>query len=155
MYMYEYMYMNFVPKWDSMYLIYLWGLFAQPQLLTDGGPLHQVGPLDVKLPQQGVIVQDEIVEVLKGLGHRRVTKARVLWHQQVVGLSQMLKRFIEFTGCPFDTAIRMVTQNTADLLCLGDKKGSITVGKDADLILLDHEFSIYTTIVAGRIVLKK
>jgi N-acetylglucosamine-6-phosphate deacetylase len=72
-----------------------------------------------------------------------------------LGLSQMLKRFVEFTGCPFDTAIRMATQNPAVLLGLQDKKGSISAGKDADLILLDNEFSIYATIVAGRIVFQK
>jgi N-acetylglucosamine-6-phosphate deacetylase len=71
------------------------------------------------------------------------------------GLSQMLKRFIELTDCPFDTAIRMATQNPAVLLGLQDKKSSISAGKDADLILLDHEFSIYATIIAGRIVFKK
>jgi N-acetylglucosamine-6-phosphate deacetylase len=72
-----------------------------------------------------------------------------------LGLSQMLKRFIEFTDCHLDTAIRMVTQNPAKLLGIGDKKGSITVGKDADLVLLDNDLSVHTTIVAGRIVFQK
>jgi N-acetylglucosamine-6-phosphate deacetylase len=72
-----------------------------------------------------------------------------------LGLSQMLKRFIEFTDCPLDTAIRMITQNPARLLGLEDKKGTITEGKDADLILLDNDLSIHATIVAGRIVFQK
>ena len=72
-----------------------------------------------------------------------------------IGLSQILKRFIGFTGCPLDTAIRMVTQNPAGLLGLENKKGSIAVGKDADLILLDDNLSVHTTIVAGKIVFQK
>jgi N-acetylglucosamine-6-phosphate deacetylase len=72
-----------------------------------------------------------------------------------LGLSQMLKRFIEFTNCPLDTAIRMVTENPAGLLGLQDKKGTIATGKDADLILLDDDLSNYTTIVSGRIVFQK
>ena len=72
-----------------------------------------------------------------------------------LGLSQMLERFIEFTNCPLDTAIRMVTQNPAVLLGLEDKKGTITVGKDADLILFDDNLSVKTTIVAGKIVFEK
>jgi len=72
-----------------------------------------------------------------------------------LGLSQMIERFIEFTDCPLDTAIRMVTQNPAGLLGLEDKVGSIAVGKDADLILLDDNLSVYTTIVAGKIVFRK
>jgi N-acetylglucosamine-6-phosphate deacetylase len=72
-----------------------------------------------------------------------------------LGLSQMLKRFIEFTDCPLDIAIRMLTQNPAVLLGLEDKKGTIMVGKDADLILLDDDLSVQTTIVAGKIVFEK
>lgn len=72
-----------------------------------------------------------------------------------LGLSQMLKRFRDFTDCPLDTAIRTVTENPAALLGLQDKKGTITEGKDADLLLLDDDLSIYTTIVGGRIVFQK
>jgi N-acetylglucosamine-6-phosphate deacetylase len=72
-----------------------------------------------------------------------------------LGLSQMLERFIGFTDCPLDIAIRMVTQNPAGLLGLQDKKGTITVGMDADLILLDDNLSVYTTVVAGKIVFQK
>jgi N-acetylglucosamine-6-phosphate deacetylase len=49
----------------------------------------------------------------------------------------------------------MVTQNPAGLLGLENKKGSIAVGKDADLILLDDNLSVHTTIVAGKIVFQK
>jgi N-acetylglucosamine-6-phosphate deacetylase len=69
-----------------------------------------------------------------------------------LGLNQLLKRFITFTDCPFDVAIRTITQNPAGLLGLEDKKGSIAPGKDADLVLLDPDCSIHTTIVAGKIV---
>jgi N-acetylglucosamine-6-phosphate deacetylase len=72
-----------------------------------------------------------------------------------LGLSQMLQRFREFADCPLDTAIRLVSQNPARLLALEDKKGTITVGKDADLVLFDNDLSVHTTIVAGRVVFRK
>ena len=72
-----------------------------------------------------------------------------------LGLSQMIERFIAFTDCPLDTAIRMVTQNPAGLLGLQDKKGTIAVGKDADLILFDDNLSVHTTIVNGKTVFQK
>jgi len=72
-----------------------------------------------------------------------------------IGLSQILERFTTFTGCPLDTAIRMVTQNPAGLLGLENKKGSIAVGKDADLILIDDNLSVHTTIVSGKIVFER
>lgn len=72
-----------------------------------------------------------------------------------LGLSQMLEKFIAFTNCPLETAIRMATQNPARLLGLENKKGSIAAGKDADLVLLDDNLSIQATIVAGKVVFRK
>ena len=72
-----------------------------------------------------------------------------------LGLNQLLKRFITFTDCPLDVAIKTVTQNPAGLLGLEDKKGSIAPGKDADLVLLDPDCSVHTTIVAGKIVFQE
>ena len=72
-----------------------------------------------------------------------------------LGLSQFIERFAAFTGCPFDVAIKTVTQNPARLLGLESKKGAIAPGNDADLVLLDHDRSVHTTIVAGKIVFQK
>ena len=72
-----------------------------------------------------------------------------------LGLSQLLQKLMTFTDCPLDLAIKTVTQNPAGLLGLEEKKGTIASGKDADLILLDHDRSVHTTIVAGNIVFQK
>jgi N-acetylglucosamine-6-phosphate deacetylase len=72
-----------------------------------------------------------------------------------LGLSQLLQKLMTFTDCPLDLAIKTVTQNPAGLLGLEEKKGTIAAGKDADLILLDHDHSVHTTIVAGNIVFQK
>jgi N-acetylglucosamine-6-phosphate deacetylase len=72
-----------------------------------------------------------------------------------LGLSQLLAKLITFTDCPLDVAIKTVTENPARLLSLNDRKGAIAPGKDADLILLNDDRSVHTTIVAGRIVFQK
>ena len=69
-----------------------------------------------------------------------------------LGLSQLLARLMNFTNCPLDVAIKTVTENPAKLLGLEDKKGAIAPGKDADLVLLEPDCSVHTTIVAGKIV---
>jgi len=69
-----------------------------------------------------------------------------------LGLSQLLTRLMQFTNCPLDTAIKTVTENPAKLLGMSDKKGFIAPGKDADLVLLDQDYSVHTTIIAGKIV---
>jgi N-acetylglucosamine-6-phosphate deacetylase len=72
-----------------------------------------------------------------------------------LGLSQLLAKLMTFTDCPLDVAIKTVTENPAKLLGLQDKKGTIAPGMDADLILLDDDNSVHTTIVAGKIAFQK
>jgi len=72
-----------------------------------------------------------------------------------LGLSQMVDRLMSFTNCPLDAAIRMVSENPARLLGIQDRKGAIKPGMDADLVLLDDDRSVYTTIVGGRAVFRK
>jgi N-acetylglucosamine-6-phosphate deacetylase len=72
-----------------------------------------------------------------------------------LGQSQLLEKFTSITGCPFETAIRTVTQRPAELLGIEKIKGTIALGKDADLVLLDRNYNIHTTIVAGKIVFQK
>jgi N-acetylglucosamine-6-phosphate deacetylase len=72
-----------------------------------------------------------------------------------LGLSELVKRLISFTNCGLDVAVKTVTENPARLLGIEDRKGSIAVGKDADLVLLDEDLSVHTTIVGGKIVFGK
>ena len=48
---------------------------------------------------------------------------------------------MKVTKSPVYTAIKMATLTPARLLGLDDKKGSIEVGKEADLVLLDQEMN--------------
>lgn len=72
-----------------------------------------------------------------------------------LGMSQLLARLMTFTDCPLETAIKTAAENPAKLLGIENRKGSIKPGKDADLILLDPDHSVHTTIVAGKIVYRK
>ncbi|MGB2808403.1 MAG: N-acetylglucosamine-6-phosphate deacetylase [Sedimentisphaerales bacterium] len=72
-----------------------------------------------------------------------------------LGLSELVKRFISFTCCGLDVAVKTVTENPAKVLGLADRKGSIAVGKDADLVLLNDDLSVRATIVGGKIVFGK
>jgi len=72
-----------------------------------------------------------------------------------LGLSQLLRKLVTFTACLLDTAIKTVTENPARLLGIQERKGAIAPGKDADLVLLEHDYSVHTTIVGGKIVYQK
>lgn len=72
-----------------------------------------------------------------------------------LGLSQLLKRLMTFTDCPLDIAIKTVTENPARILGIDKRKGAIAPGKDADLVLLEHDHSVHATIVGGKIVYQR
>ncbi|MDP4173100.1 MAG: N-acetylglucosamine-6-phosphate deacetylase [Bacteroidota bacterium] len=72
-----------------------------------------------------------------------------------MSLGNIAVKFMEFTKCSFKTAMQTITTNPAKLLGIYDKKGSVDIGKDADLVLLDSDYSVYMTIVNGQIVYKK
>jgi N-acetylglucosamine-6-phosphate deacetylase len=72
-----------------------------------------------------------------------------------LGLSELVIGFVQITGCTLEAAVKTVTENPAKLLGIDDTKGSITVGKDADLVLLERDCSVHTTIVGGKIVFQK
>ncbi len=70
-------------------------------------------------------------------------------------LAQMVKRFQHFTGCSLAEAIDTGTRHPAHLLGLDHQKGSLTEGKDADLVVLEEDFSAWMTMVKGKIVWAK
>lgn len=63
-----------------------------------------------------------------------------------------LKNLIEFTGRPLSEIIKLLTENPAKLIGIFDKKGSIAVGKDADLVVLDDEYSVRDVIAKGCLI---
>ncbi len=72
-----------------------------------------------------------------------------------LGLSQMLARLTRLAPCSTATAIKTVTENAARVLGLERAQGTITPGREADLVILDKDLSVHATIVAGRIVYQR
>jgi len=71
-------------------------------------------------------------------------------------LNQEAAKSIKYGGMSEIDALKMVTLNPAKLLHLDDRMGSISLGKDADLVLwTNHPLSIYSkpskTLVDGKI----
>lgn len=51
-------------------------------------------------------------------------------------------------------AVRMMTETPARELGIEDRKGSIAVGKDADIVIFDENINIKQTIIKGNVVFK-
>lgn len=140
------------------------------QLITDGVHIH---PAVLKLAFE-TIGPDRIITITDGMQALGLGDGKFIYNGikyeskngtarykdgtligTALGLSQLLQKLIDFTDCPLDVAIKTVTQNPAEILGLEDKKGTIALEKDADLVLLEADHSVHTTIVAGKIVFQK
>jgi N-acetylglucosamine-6-phosphate deacetylase len=55
-------------------------------------------------------------------------------------------------GLSLADALRMATLTPATLLGVSERKGSLEVGKDADVVILDDELRVVHSVVAGKIV---
>lgn len=61
-----------------------------------------------------------------------------------------LKRLIEFTGASMEDVLPLLTMNPATLIGQEKRIGSLEVGKDADILILDDNYEIEATFVKGN-----
>ena len=65
-------------------------------------------------------------------------------------LNEGLKVLVEDALIPFNYAINSCTINPARCLGIDDRKGSIQIGKDADLVILNDDYSVIQTYARGK-----
>lgn len=70
-------------------------------------------------------------------------------------LNNAVKNMLDITKLTLSDIIPMVSENPAKLLNVYDKKGSIDVGKDADIVVIDENINVIMTICMGEIVYNK
>jgi len=65
---------------------------------------------------------------------------------------QLVKNMVRLADVPLIDAITMMTATPAKIMGANDRKGSIEVGKDADLVLFDEQINLWKTIIGGKVV---
>ena len=73
----------------------------------------------------------------------------------VMPLNKMVYNFLNNTDLDMRKVVRLAAINPARSIGIDKTKGSIEIGKDADIILLDENVNCYMTINKGKIVYKK
>ncbi len=89
---------------------------------------------------QTVIVKNNIAQLADGTLAGSVLK-----------MPAAIQNTLKFTGCTISDAVKMAAENPARALGIFDKKGSIGVKKDADLVVLDNKFNVMLVMCEGRI----
>ncbi len=67
----------------------------------------------------------------------------------VTNLADCMRTAVKKMGIPLETAIACATKNPAISLGIYDERGSISVGKKADIVLLDKKLTLKTVIKDG------
>lgn len=136
------------------------------QLISDGVHIHPVIiRLIIKLKgiKNIVLITDSMSS--QGLpdgkyvydGWKYVSKTGVCRYKDgtLIGtalpLNKMIQRFIKFGNAPLCDAIQTATINPARVLGIDGRKGSLEEGKDADIVIMDKNLNVSTTIIGGKI----
>ena len=73
----------------------------------------------------------------------------------ILSLDTALRNLMAFTECSLDEALSTITAVPAQMLRLGDSRGSIAAGYVADFVLLTPDLQVDSTIIAGQIAYRK
>lgn len=137
------------------------------ELVVDGFHLH---PAIVRLAYQLkgkekiLLVSDAMRAKCMGDGcydlggqEVQVAKGKATLHDGTLAgstlhLPEAIKNMAIFSNCPLEEAIQMATFNPAQVLGLTQRKGSIDIGKDADLVVMDAELVVKRTVRMGHTV---
>jgi N-acetylglucosamine-6-phosphate deacetylase len=139
------------------------------ELIADGVHVHPAA-MDILVRckgRQGVVLVTDNSSmagmpdgIYGGFGAQRIEKKegvlRSLDTGSIAGsamtFNEDVRNMVKRVGLPLPWAIQMASLNPARALGLEAHKGSLEIGKDADVILIDEEINVYLTVVQGCVV---
>ncbi|MBR3683220.1 MAG: N-acetylglucosamine-6-phosphate deacetylase [Tidjanibacter sp.] len=91
---------------------------------------------------QEVVVEDGVAKLLD----------RSAFAGSVATMDRVVRTVHQLTELPLEEIVKSATEVPARIMGVSENKGSVEVGKDADVVIFDENVNICTTIVEGRIV---
>jgi N-acetylglucosamine-6-phosphate deacetylase len=70
----------------------------------------------------------------------------------VLTMADAVRNMVKLVGVPLPAAVAMASGNPARRHALEARKGTLAVGMDADLVLLDQDLRVQATVVEGQAV---
>lgn len=144
----------------------LLGEHVSAELIVDG--LH-IAPAIIELTyrikgkDKLVLVTDAMCAKLIGDGEFKLGEVKVIVKEgkatlpdgtlagSTLTMLQAIKNMMHFSGCSLEEAIFMATYNPARTIGMLQNKGTIEVGKDADLVVLDPTLEVSMTMREGGV----
>ena len=115
-------------------------------LITDAmrGAAMPPGPSILGCKHNGlaVIIEDDVAKL----------PDRSCFAGSVATADRLIRSMINLADVPLVDAIKMITSTPARIIGVADKKGSLTKGKDADIVIFDAEINVRMTMVKGQVI---
>lgn len=94
---------------------------------------------------QHVIIEDGVAKL----------PDRTAFAGSVATTDRLVRTMVHLAEVPLVDAVRMMTLTPAKIMKIDETKGSIAIGKDADLVIFDENICIKNTIINGNVVYSK
>jgi N-acetylglucosamine-6-phosphate deacetylase len=89
-----------------------------------------------------VIIEDGVAKLID----------RSAFAGSVATADRLIRTMVFDAGVPLMSAIQMMTSTPARILGVNDRKGVISIGKEADLVLFDEDITVSKTIIGGNVI---
>lgn len=99
--------------------------------------------LGAPLPENRVIIEDGVAKL----------PDRSFYAGSIATSDRMFRVAVAEYGIPTETAVKMMCTTPAEIAGMSDRKGSLQIGKDADLVLMDESLNVTQVYAMGRPVL--
>ena len=73
----------------------------------------------------------------------------------VATADRLVRTMLNLADVPLVEIIKMITETPARIMGVSDRKGSLTKGKDADVVIFNDQIEVQRTLVKGRSVYQK
>ena len=90
---------------------------------------------------QKVVVEDGVAKL----------PDRTAFAGSVATTDRLVRTMVRIAGVPLADAVKMMTLTPARVMGIDGKKGSIAVGKDADIVVFDENINIKMVMIGGRL----
>eukprot|EP00468_Gymnochlora_sp_CCMP2014_P001021 CAMPEP_0167740340 /NCGR_PEP_ID=MMETSP0110_2-20121227/219_1 /TAXON_ID=629695 /ORGANISM="Gymnochlora sp., Strain CCMP2014" /LENGTH=436 /DNA_ID=CAMNT_0007624215 /DNA_START=147 /DNA_END=1457 /DNA_ORIENTATION=- len=109
-------------------------------LVTDAMSAMGLGEGNFQLGETTVTIKDD----------RATTNNGKTLAGSIARMDLCVRNFREFTGCSTVQAIEAATLRPAEALGISNQKGTLNIGSDADMLLVDDQLNVCATIVGGE-----
>lgn len=87
-----------------------------------------------------VIVEDNVAKLID----------RTAFAGSVATMDTLVRNMVKMADATMEDAVKMASLSPANIIGIGDRKGSLVAGKDADIVIFDDNVDIMQTIVSGK-----